>query len=364
MGKDVTIRRSLVVCVLALAVFGCREQSSESDKLPTLVRVETVAFAEHSETIELTGEIRARVQNDLAFKVAGRIVERFADVGDHVAAGTTIARLSPHEQQADLEAAEASVRAAEAVLRQAKTTLERQKALLGKGFTTRRQFDTAEEAFRVAEGTLDASEARLSTARQNLADTELKAEADGVVTARSGEVGQVVLPGQAVFTFANDGPRDAVFDVFETLLANELATQEMTVSLVSDPAVTTTAILREVSPTVDATKGTVRVKFGIDNPPAGLTLQASVAGKVRLKPERLALLSWSALTVSADGPAVWVLEPESRSVSLRPVEVARHERDVVMIRSGVEPGEQVVAGGSQLLHVGQVVAVAGAGEGQ
>ena len=121
------------------------------------------------------------------------------NVGDHVTADQVLARLDPQQQQATVTAAEAAVQAAEAVLRQATSTYERQKALLAQGFTTKREHDQAEEAYRTAQASLDAAQAQLGTARDQLSDTVLRAGVPGVITARNAETGQVVQAAQTRF---------------------------------------------------------------------------------------------------------------------------------------------------------------------
>ena len=106
--------------------------------------------------------------------------------------------------------------AAESQLRVARATFERQKTLIASGFTTRTVYDQAQEGLRTAEGALEAAKAQLGTAKDALGYTELRAEAAGVITARNLEVGQVVQAAQPVFTLAQDGERDAVFDVYES----------------------------------------------------------------------------------------------------------------------------------------------------
>ncbi len=345
----------LAALAVAGLVGGCDDQNAATAGRTVAVRTATVAYTDYTQTIEMTGEIRARTESGLAFRVAGRIIERLVDVGDHVETGDVLARLNPQEQKADLDTARASVDAADAVLKQATSTLERQRALLDKGFTTRGQFDAAEEAYRVAEGSLRQAKAQLATARQNLADTDLKADAPGVITARLAEVGRVVQPGQTVFTLAVDGPRDAIFDVFESLIAEGISGDTIDVALVADPQVAASARLREISPTVDAHKGTVRVKFGIESPPPGLTLAASITGRARLKPKRIAFLAWSALASDAGKPAVWIVDPKTKTVSLRPIEIAFHERGKLAVSSGLEPGEIIVSAGGQLLRPGDAI---------
>jgi RND family efflux transporter MFP subunit len=153
-----------------------------------------------------------------------------------------------------------------------------------------------------------------------LSYTELKSEAAGLITQRLGEVGQVVAPAQTIFTLAQDGDRDAVFNVFESLLAGNAKDVRVDISLVSDPKVTTVATVREVAPAVDPVSGTVQVKLALASPPPAMTLGASVVGKGRFQPREVIRLPWQALTREGDAPAVYVVDG-SGVVSARAVKV-------------------------------------------
>ena len=131
------------------------------------------------------------------------MVERLVEVGAHVDAGQVLARLDPAEQKADVDAAAATVTASESQLRVATATFERQRTLLSNGFTTRVVFDHAQEGLQSAEASLQDAKAQLGRAKNALADTELRASAAGVITARKLEIGQVVDAGQSVFTLAH-----------------------------------------------------------------------------------------------------------------------------------------------------------------
>ena len=116
-------------------------------------------------SVTLTGEVQARFRADLSFRVSGRVLARYVDVGDHVQAGEVLALLDPAEQQAEVDGATAAVMAAESQLRVAKATFERQKALIASGFTTRTVYDQAQEGLRTAEGVLEAAKAQLGNVK-------------------------------------------------------------------------------------------------------------------------------------------------------------------------------------------------------
>ncbi|SHL57820.1 RND family efflux transporter, MFP subunit [Roseibium suaedae] len=317
-----------------------------------IVKAQKAVHVDYTPELVLVGEVDARYHNDIAFRVTGRVSERLVGVGDHVTKGQILARLDPQQQKADLDAARASVASSSAILTNASLSLDRQKALLSKGFTTRSDYDSAEQDFRVAQGNLDGAKARLADAEKTLDETILRADEDGVITERSAEVGQVVQPGEKVFAIARDGERDAVFQVFEGLLSDDLEGSDFSIWLQSDPDVKTVGHLREISPTIDPVTGSVKVKLSIQNPPAEMTLGAPVAGAARFRSERTVILPWSSLSSTDNEPAVWVVDTQSQAVSLRKVTVARYENNRILIEDGLEDGEIIVTAGGQYLYPG------------
>ena len=326
-----------------------------ADGMARPVHIAPVHFEEREQSITITGEVVARVETDLSFRVGGRITGWFVDVGGAVAEGQVLARLDPEEQKADVEAAEAGVRAAEAQLKLARANFDRLKSLLNDGISTRRDYDDAETALRTAESAREAAIAQRDTAKEVLSYTELRAPSDGIVTARLAETGQVAQAAQTMFTIADNGPRDAVFSVYESLFFAEPAKEGVTVTLLSDEKVRATGHVREVSPTIDAQTGTVRIKIAMDRTPPEMTLGASVVGVGALAPRRVAVVPWQALSSVGGKPALWIVDKADSTVSLRPVDVLSFETGTALVSGGVEEGETYVADGTKLLRPGQTV---------
>jgi membrane fusion protein, multidrug efflux system len=345
----------LVLGLMATQLSACNERSPTPVTHAKFVRTEVVPPQDRQVSVTLTGEVQARYRADLSFRVSGRVIERFVDVGFHVEPGQVLARLDPAEQQADVDAATAAVMAAETQLRVARATFARQETLIAEGFTTRVAFDNAQEGLRVAEGSLETAKAQLGKAKDALGDTELRVRAAGVMTARSVEVGQVVDAAQRAFTLAQDGERDAVFDVDESAFFGEFESGPVSLALVSDPNVTAVGQVREVSPVLDPRSSTVRVKVAIQNPPAGMTLGSAVAGTAKRKPVSQITLPWTALMAIGSKPAVWVVDPATRTASLKPVSISDYEAGAVWISGGLESGARVVVDGGKLLSSGERV---------
>jgi membrane fusion protein, multidrug efflux system len=358
----VTLKRAsagLALAFLAPALSACHDDSTGSTQHPAFVRTEIVRPRVRQTSVTLTGEVQARLRADLAFRVSGRVVERLVEVGAHVDAGQVLARLDPAEQKADLAAATAAVTASESQSRVATATFERQKTLLSKGFTTRVVFDQAQEGLQSADASLQDAKAQLGRAKEALGDTELRASAAGVITARKLEIGQVVDAGQSAFTLAQDGDRDAIFDVDERILLGDAERGEIALRLLSDPNVTALGRVREISPAVDTKSSTVRVKVAIQNPPRAMTLGSAVAGTGRFRPVAQITLPWAALMAMGSQPAIWVVDPANNAASLKPVTIDGYEAGAVIIKEGLQPGERVVVDGGKLLSSGQLVTYQG-----
>ena len=126
-----------LLCLALLA--GCSENDGQSQAPLARIDVVTAKVVDFAPRVTLTGTIQAQVQNDLSFRLSGRIIERNVDIGDHVTADQVLARLDPRPQEADVEAAKAGVQSAEAQLKQATATFQRQKALIDSGFRRARR---------------------------------------------------------------------------------------------------------------------------------------------------------------------------------------------------------------------------------
>jgi RND family efflux transporter MFP subunit len=351
----------VLAVVIGLGLTGCDDAGTVAEAPVRPVRVVEVEERAAEQRVTLSGVVEAQTEVSLGFRIGGRIVERLVDVGDQLTAGQLIARLDPSDEQNALRSARAALSAAESQLAEAMGNYDRQAQLLERGFTTRQRFDEAQRARLTAQAQADSAAAQLEIALTRVADTELRADAPGSVTTRGAEAGEVVQPGAMVVRIARDGGRDAVFDAPESLLRTAPRNPEVAVALSIDPSVTAIGRVREVAPTADAQTGAFRVRVGLDAPPEAMRLGSIVTGSVVIGGAPGMALPASALTRLEGGPAVWVVDPASETVSLRAVEVSRHGPGEVVLSGGVAPGEIVVTAGVQALRPGQQVRVPGAG---
>ncbi|WP_246504793.1 efflux RND transporter periplasmic adaptor subunit [Microvirga antarctica] len=335
----------------------CERDAGAERPGPRPVHVLVVKPGTIDNDVVFSGDIQAQNEVAFSFRIGGKLLDRPLNVGDHVSAGQILARLDPQTEANDVRAAEATEAAARGQVTKARNAFSRQEELMAQGFTTRPLFDQAQQALRTAQAQLDDAEARSETARDRLGFTELRADAEGIVTARGAEPGEVVRPGQMILQVARANGRDAVFDVPAAMLRSTPRDPIVRVALASDPAVMATGRLREVATQADPATRTFRVRVGLDLPPREMALGASVVGRMALDSATVISVPASALTASGQDPAIWVVDPVTMGVSLRPVVVLRYGPSDVTISEGLKPGETVVVAGSQALHPGQVVKV-------
>lgn len=346
--------------LVAASVAACNKKAARTPE-PRPVRTVTVELPAHGATVSFTGQIRAKDQVNLAFRLDGRMIERQVSVGDVITAGQVVARLDSQNEQNALRSAEAQLASAQATLTQARLAFGRQQELLKNGWTPRARFDDAQEALRTAEAQVDSVQAQLRIAQDRLGYTILHADSPGAVTATGADAGEVVKAGQMIVQLAGQGKLDAVFDIPEQLIRTGPRDPVVELALSDDPQVHATGYVRQVAPQADSATRTFQVKVGINNPPEGMRLGSTVTGRINLAAPEGVEVPASALTEGSGRPAVWVVDRQSQTVSLRPVDVLRHDLASVVISQGLEMGDVVVTAGVQMLRPGQKVRLLGDG---
>src|SRR5262249_55389678 len=236
--------------------------ASASVKPERPVQIQRVAFQNEDATREFVGVVRARYENDLGFRVGGKIVARRVNVGDRVRAGDVVAQLDPQDLKLQVQSAEAELAAATSSVAQTRADFERYNTLRERGYASIADFDRKKAAKDESEGRLERAKRALDLARNQLGYADLTADADGVITATMAEAGQVVARGQAVARLARSGEKEAVVALPETWL-DEARRSKANVRLWADSDRVFAARLRELSPQADAATRTYAARFTI-----------------------------------------------------------------------------------------------------
>lgn len=353
------LRLGLAVLALAVPLAGCWPEEDEPEVAPRPVRVVIVEESAGGTDVSIAGTIEAIEQADIGFRIGGRMVDRLVNVGDTVAPGQEIARLDPADEENGLRAAEANLAAANGQLSEARINYDRQRQLYQRQIAARAAFERAEQVFTTATAAADAAEAQVQIARRRLDDTVLLADAAGVVTAVGAEPGEVVAAGRMIVQVARDNGLDAVLNVPAAVLEASPPDPEVTVSLSINPQVTAQGRVREIAPRADPATGTFRIRVGLIDPPAEMRLGSTVVGRAHFGADPGIEIPATALTRSEGEPAVWVVDPATSTVSLRPIGIDRFAPSTVHVSDGLQVGEIVVTAGVQVLRPGQEVRLPG-----
>jgi multidrug efflux system membrane fusion protein len=330
--------------ILPLLV-ACGESVSPSAQThaPRLVKTLEVAPLAEVSALRYSGEVRARFETPLAFRVGGKITERLVDAGAHVVAGQPLARLDATDLRLAAEQAEANRQLAEAELMRAR-------ALREKNFISQAALDAKESVARQAE-----AQARL--AKNQIGYATLTADHDGVIAAALAEAGQVVAAGQAVFRVARDGEREVLINLPEAHLAQLKVGARGTARLWSEAqavARSYPAVLREIAPAADPASRTFAARVTLIDAPRDLPLGLSATVSFPLDQEASLVVPLAALVQQGERPAVWVVAADD-TVTLRPVTIARYSDAGALVTAGLMPGETIVAAGASLLSAGEKI---------
>jgi RND family efflux transporter MFP subunit len=343
---------SAIPLLLLLTLGACKEP-----EIPAAVirpaQVWTVSDQATSSGVTYSGETKARVEADLAFRVGGKVIARNVDVGDVVSAGQVLASLDTTDLNLNTSSAKASLAAAEADFSNANTELARVSALHRQQFIGQAALDNAQAAHDAAAAKVAAAKAQLKLSGNQAGYTELRAEQAGIITQVTIEAGQVVAAGTPAARMAYEGEREIHIRVGETT-AQTLQMGALTdIKLWSQPDKVFQGKVREIAPTTDATRSFL-VKISLLNPPADLRL--GVTADVSLASIHTSDSRWlpaSALFQQEHKTAVWVVNADNK-VTLQPITVsAFHEAGITV--TGLPAGTKVIAAGVHKLSNGQTI---------
>jgi multidrug efflux system membrane fusion protein len=339
MAKTAALATALVLLLAA-----CGKQPAQSDAARPVLVVHP-SGGTPSALRAYAGEIRAREESALSFRIGGSLVKRHVDAGDRVRRGQLLAELDPGD-------AGLQVAAAQAEMARLGGDLERYRTLVAQKLVSQSTFDAQQAAYRAAR-------AQYQLMRNQSAYTRLHAPRDGVIATRLAEAGQTVAAGQAIYTLAGDAGREVAIALPESRIRDVAVGQPVQVELWSAPGQRLPGRVREISPAADPQARTYAARVALDGDAARtVELGQSARAYMQEQGEAAALsVPLSAVQRAADGkPAsLWVVDPGSRRVHLTPVRLGTYAEDAVPVLGGVDAQAWIVASGGHLLSEGQLV---------
>ncbi|MEO3715100.1 efflux RND transporter periplasmic adaptor subunit [Roseateles flavus] len=351
-------------------------------------------------TVVASARVQAPHRVELGAQLTGTVRQVRVEEGQSVEAGQLLLSLESSEAQANWQAAELAVQQAEARLRQllevqapaareaerqAQANLAqiraqhaRQADLFRQGFIGQAALDEASRALQVAEAqaraaTLqrqsgDPQGADLALARSTLAQARasalaaqarleymsLKAPVAGVIVNRSVEPGQVVQAGKVLLLLAPGGASELVAQIDERNLGLLQAGQPALASADAYAEQRFEAKVSEISPGVDAQRGSVEVKLTVPKPPAYLRQDMTVSVEIEVARhlQALSLPMEAVLQPESTQPWVWVLDADDR-LQRRELRLGLRAGGLVEVLQGLKAGERVLLAPEQGWKPGQ-----------
>ncbi|MCB1706522.1 MAG: efflux RND transporter periplasmic adaptor subunit [Halioglobus sp.] len=309
------------------------------------------------------GRVDASQRAELSFRVPGRLQEILVKEGDRVEEGQVLARLDPTDYRLVYEDRKAT-------FDNSQSNYERGKDLVADGNISRMDFDRMEASFRSAS-------AALSQAEKDLEYTVLKSPFRGRVAQRQVENFEEVLAKQTIFSLQNTSLLDIIIDVPESVIRMVRALDEEQRSISADERVSVTGAYavfegqtneqfvltpKEIATKADAQTQTFRATFTMQSPSSFTVLPGMTTTVVldlsELIDDHSVVKRVPVRAVQADAalkPRVWVLDPETMTVSAQEVSIGRMSGGMVEVKDGLAGGEEIVAVGAPYLAEGMQV---------
>ena len=352
-----TLPRWFFTCFSLAILAACSKAPPEQEPIRA-VKVLTVGASASSFDLEFSGEVRARVESTLGFRVGGKLIARQAELGQRVKAGQLLAQIDPQDYRVAADAAAAQLIAAQSNRDVAAADLKRYQNLFEQGFISAAELERRQANDKAAHAQWRQAQAQNTVQGNQSNYTHLLADGSGVITSVDANAGQVVSAGQAVVRLALDGPRDVVFAVPEDKLPL-LKTGGLVEARLWNTGKTLQAQVRDVSASADPVTRTFLVKAALPKGAdvvLGSTVNVSLPKLAAISAPRIKLPT-SALRFEAGSTSVWVFDPSTMTVKAQAVEVNTAEGNDAVVTSGLQNGDQVVVSGVHVLTPGQKVSV-------
>ncbi|MCF7964776.1 MAG: efflux RND transporter periplasmic adaptor subunit [Methylobacter tundripaludum] len=337
---------------------GCSDQHGQTQTVSRPVKVFRVGQPASADAKHFAGEVRARIETPLSFRVAGKLLERKIDVGDRVRKGQLLAILDGNDYRLAAQSLKAQLASAQADSNFLRDDLARYHELLTQQVISPPEFERHETAYTTARERTAALEAQLAQALNQLTYTELHADRDGVVTALEVEAGQVLAAGQTVVKLAQLDEKEIHFDVPEHRLPEIQRQQAVSVSLWADDERRLKARIREIASAADPASRTYRVKAtlleGLDAAQLGMTATVHINANTA---SRIAIPLSAVYTPQnqPDHSKVWLVDEQAATVKSMPVRLGETLAGERIAIEGLAAGQLLVCAGVQRLAEGQAV---------
>lgn len=363
--KHSLVKATLAACCMAAA--GCGQAPAPMG--PGQYAVLTVATTDREIPTHYSATIRGRQDIDIYPQVGGTISELCVTEGEAVAQGQTLFIIDQVPYKAALQTAEANVAAAKAGVATAQLVYDSKKQLHAKKVVSQFDLATAKNSLLTAQAQLAQAEAQRVNAENNLSYTVVKAPSNGVVGTLPFRVGALVGPTAKLTTVSDSSEMYVYFSMTENQLldlirrygslANTLRNMPDVQLVLNDGSVyDRMGRIESISGVIDMTTGSVQLRAAFPNPD-GL-LHSGGSGNV-VVPSAFVdciVVPQTATFEIQDKVYVYKVIDGKASSSMIDIEKISNGQEYI-VRSGLMPGDTIVAEGVGLLREGTPIVAKG-----
>jgi RND family efflux transporter MFP subunit len=349
------LKRLLSVLLIGALLSACGKDEPPPEPVRPVLFVQVKSQSEQN-LGRFAGNIAARYESTLGFRVSGRIAQRKVDVGSEVKKGDLLAVLDPTDQQNQVRSTQGELARVEAQLINTQANARRQQELFDRGVGAQAALDVAVTDLKTTQSTYDQAKASMQQAKDQLSYSELRSD-DAVVTEWKVEAGQVVSAGEQVVTLARPDVKEAVIDLPAGLAEQLPPDVVFTVASQLEPTIRTTATVRELEPQAERSTRTRRARLTLADTPAAFRLGTAISVTASSTIEPRIELPANVLQDVDGKTQIWVIDMQNQTVSPREVKVLSRDHDRVVLAGGIKDGERVVTAGVNSLKPGQKVKV-------
>ncbi len=353
--------------IVTFSIYACSKQEAEEKEVIRPVRAFQIPSPGQFAQRNFPGRAKATQEIDLAFRVAGPLIEFLVKVGDQVKEGELVARIDPRDFEVAVQSAKAKLDNAKASSVRAESEYQRELNILKQdpGATSQTAVDRKREQRDSARANIKSFQADLESAQDQLAYTFLKAPFDGNVVNTYVENFENVQAKQPILRILDDSSIEMVVNIPESLIS--LAPYVEDVKVVFDPFPDTEipAKIKEIGTEASATTRTYPVTLVMEQP-EGIKILPGMAGKASGKPPEdrgiqstgVEIPVMSIYTDETSGNTfVWIIDEASSTVNKRQVEIGKLSEHGIRILSGLNEGEWIASAGVHYLFEGQKVKI-------
>lgn len=348
-----SLKLSLIglIMICSLGLQGCSKKTPDVEEIPFVMVAQPASS--HTDLKSYAGDVQAKQQTALAFRVAGQVTERYVDVGDRIKVGQVLAKLDVKDAELQRNSAKAQLESAQSAVKTASDELKRFQQLLPINAVSRSQYDSVKNQYDSAMANLKQAQSNYSVTANQTGYNQLISNKNGVITERDIEVGQVLAAGQAAYKLAIDGDREVVIGVPEQAISEIKVGQNAWVTLWSKPQDKFAAFVREISPAADQSR-TFSVKVALREGQSVIQLGQSARVFFNQNIQNTLSVPLSSISASNNQAFVWVVN-QNQTIRKVPVTIGLYGRDSATILTGLAPEDWVVVGGVHLLHEQQKI---------